>query len=66
MNHNKLWNILKEIGIPNHLNCLLRNLYAEQEATVITRPGTMDSERKGVCQHWERSMSTPYIVTLFI
>ena len=38
--HNKLWNILKEMGIPDHLTCLLRNLYAAQEATVRTRhPG---------------------------
>ena len=42
MDHNKLWNILKEIGIPDHLICLLRNLYAGQEATVRTRHGTTD------------------------
>ena len=40
--HNKLWKILKEIGIPDHLTCLLRNLYAGQEATVRTGPGTTD------------------------
>ena len=40
--HNKLWKILKEIRIPDHLTCLLRNLYADQEATVRTRHGTMD------------------------
>ena len=40
--HNKLWKILKETGIPDHLNCLLRNLYAGQEATVRTGHGTMD------------------------
>ena len=40
--HNKLWKILKEIGIPDHLNCLLRNLYAVQEATVRTGHGTID------------------------
>ena len=34
VDHNKLWKILKEMGIPDHLNCLLRNLYADQEATV--------------------------------
>ena len=34
VDHNKLWKILKEIGVPNHLTCLLRNLYARQEATV--------------------------------
>ena len=42
VNHNKLWNILKEIGIPDHLTCLLRNLYAGQEATVRTGHGTTD------------------------
>ena len=40
MDHNKLWQILKEMGIPDHLTCLLRNLYAGQEATVRTRHGT--------------------------
>ena len=40
--HNKLWKILKEMGIPHHLTCLLRNLYAGQEATVRTRHGTTD------------------------
>ena len=39
---NKLWNILKEMGIPDHLTCLLRNLYAGQEATVRTGHGTTD------------------------
>ena len=34
VDHNKLWKILKELGIPDHLTCLLRNLYADQEATV--------------------------------
>ena len=42
VDHNKLWKILKEMGIPDHLTCLLRNLYAGQEATVRTGPGTMD------------------------
>ena len=42
MDHNKLWKILKEIGIPDHLTCLLRNLYAGQEATVKTGQGTTD------------------------
>ena len=40
--HNKLWKILKEMGIPDHLTCLLRNLYAGQEATVRTGHGTTD------------------------
>ena len=42
VNHNKLWEILKEMGIPDHLICLLRNLYAGQEATVRTEHGTTD------------------------
>ena len=52
VNHNKLWKILKEIGTPDHLTCLLRNLYAGQEATVRTRHGTTDWFQigKGVCQ----------------
>ena len=40
--HNKLWKILKEMAIPDHLTCLLRNLYAGQEATVRTGHGTTD------------------------
>ena len=42
VDHNKLWTILKEMRIPNHLTCLLRNLYAGQEATIRTRHGTTD------------------------
>ena len=42
MDHNKLWKILKEMGMPDHLTCLLRNLYAGQEATVRTGHGTTD------------------------
>ena len=42
VDHNKLWIILKEMGISDHLTCLLRNLYAGQEATVRTGHGTMD------------------------
>ena len=42
MNHNKVWKILQQTGIPDHLTCLLRNIYAGQEATVRTRHGTMD------------------------
>ena len=42
VDHNKLWKILKEMGIPDHLTCLLRNLYAGQEATVRTGRGTTD------------------------
>ena len=52
MDHNKLWKILKEIGIPDHLTCLLRNLYAGHEATVRTGHGATDLFKigKGVCQ----------------
>ena len=42
VDHKKLWEILKEMGIPDHLTCLLRNLYAGQEATVRTGHGTTD------------------------
>ena len=52
VDHNKLWKILKEMGMPDHLTCLLRNLYASQEATVRTGHGTTDwfQIRKGVHQ----------------
>ena len=52
MDHNELWKILQEMGIPDYLTCLLRNLYAGQEATVRTEHGTTDwfQIRKGVCQ----------------
>ena len=47
VDHNKLWKILKERGIPDHLTCLLRNLYAGQEATVRTRHGTRQCSQIG-------------------
>ena len=52
VDHNKLWKILQEMGIPDHLTFLLRNLYADKEATVRTGHGTMDwlQTGKGVCQ----------------
>ena len=52
VDHNKLWKILRQMGIPGHLTCLLRNLYAGQEAAVRTRHGTMDwfQIEKGICQ----------------
>ena len=52
VDHNKLWKILKEMGIPNHLTCLLRNLYVRQEAAVRIRHGTMGWFQiwKGVCE----------------
>ena len=61
MDHNKLWKILKEMGIPDHLTCLLRNLYAGQEATVRTGHGTTDWFQIG-----KGFMSELYIVTLLI
>ena len=60
VDHNKLWKILQEMEIPDHLTCLLRNLYAGQDATVRTGHGTTD------CPNWGRSMSRLYIVTLLI
>ena len=56
------WKILKEMGIPEHLTCLLRNLYAGWEATVRTGHGTMN----GLVPNRERSTSRLYIVTLLI
>ena len=61
VDHNKLWRILKEMGTSDHLICLLRNLYAGQEATVRTGHGTTDW-----FQIRKRSTSRLYIVTLLI
>ena len=58
--HNKLWKILKEMGIPDHLTCLLRNLYAGQEATVRT------AWINRLVPNRKRSTSRLYIVTLLI
>ena len=58
MDHNKLWKILKMMGIPGHLTCLLRNLYAGQEATVKTGNGTMDWFKIG-----KRSTTRLYILS---
>jgi len=65
VDYNKLWKILKEMGIPDHLTCLLRNLYAGQEATVRTGHGTMDWFRigKGVCQG---CILSPCLVNLYV
>ena len=57
VDHSKRWKILKEMGIPDHLTCLLRNLYAGQEATFKTSHGTTD---------WFQTERRLYIVTLFI
>ena len=47
MDHNKLWNILKEMGVTNHLTCLLRNIYAGQEAKVRTEHGQWTGSKLG-------------------
>ena len=51
VDHNKLWKILQEMGIPDHLTCLLRNLYAGQESTTRTRHGTIDCSQIGKGVH---------------
>ena len=56
VDHNKLWKILKEMGIPEHLTCLLRNLYAGQEATVRTGHGTTDWFQIGKVQYLSTAM----------
>ena len=66
VDHNKLWKILKEMGVPDHLTCLLRNLYAGQEATARTLHGTMDWFQKWTSTPWERHTSRLYNVTLLI
>ena len=65
MDHNKLWKILKEMGIPDHLTCLLRNLYAGQETTVRTGHGTTDCFQidKGVCQGY---ILSPCLFNLYV
>ena len=60
VDHNKLWKILREMGISDHMTCLLRNLYAGQEATVRTGHGTIDCFKLG------KEYSRLYIVTLLI
>ena len=60
VDHNELWRILKEMGIPDHLNCLLRNLYASQEATVRTEHGTMD------CFNIEKGIRQGSILSLYL
>ena len=64
MDHKKLWKILKEMGIPDHLTCLLRNLYAGQEATVRTGHGTTDWFQigKGV---WQGCLLSPCLFNFY-
>ena len=65
VDHHKLWKILKEMRIPDHLTCLLRNLYAGQETTVQTGHGTTDWNWTTVPNR-KRGTSRLYIVTLLI
>ena len=64
VDHNKLWKILKEMGIPEYLKCLLRNLYAGQEAAVRTRHGTTEWFQigKGLCQGY---ILSPWLFNLY-
>ena len=64
VDHNKLWKILKEMGIPDHLTCFLRNLYADQEATLRTGYGKTDCLQigKGVCQG---CIFSPYLFNFY-
>ena len=64
MDHNKLWKILKEMGIPDHLTCLLRNLYAGQEATVRTGHGTKDWFQIGKGVH-QGCILSPYLFNFY-
>ena len=61
VDHNKLWKILKEMGIPDHLTCLLRNLYAGQEGTVKTGHGTTDWFQIGKRVHQGCILSPCYL-----
>ena len=61
VDHNKLWTILQEMGIPHHLTCLLRNLSAGQEATVRTGHGTADWFQKGKGVHQGCILSPCYL-----
>ena len=64
MDHHKLWKVLKEMGIPDHLTCLLRNLYAGQEAIVRTGHGTTDCFQIGKGVH-QGSIMSPYLFNLY-
>ena len=64
VDHSKLWKILKEMGVSDHLTCLPRNLYASQEATIRTGHGTMDRFKigKGICQGFLFNLYAEYIM----
>ena len=64
VNHSKLWKILQEMGIPDHLTCLLRNLYAGQEATVRTQHGTTDWFQIGKGVHQDCILS-PWLFNFY-
>ena len=64
MDHNKLWKILQEMGIPAHLTCLLRDLYAGQEATVKTGHGTTDWLQIGKGVH-QSCIQSPCLFNLY-
>ena len=68
MDQNKLWKILKEMGIPDHLTCLLKNLFAGQEAAVRTGHGTMDWSLigKGLYQSYILSLCLSYLYAEYI
>ena len=64
VDHNKLWKILKEMGIPNHVTCLLRHLYAGQESTVKTGHGKTDGFKIGRVVHLD-CISSPCLSNLY-
>ena len=64
VDHNKPWKILKEMGIPDHLTCLLRNVYTGQEATVRTGHGTTDWFQIGKRVH-QGCILSPYLFNLY-
>ena len=64
VDHNKLWKILNEMGIPDHLTCTLRNLYADQEARVRTGHGTTDWFQKGKVVHQGNILSPAYLTSM--
>ena len=67
VDHNKLWKILQEMGIPDHLTCHLRNLYAGQEITDMNCCWTWNwTWNNRLVPNWERSTSRLYIVTLLV
>ena len=65
MDHNKLWKILQKMGIPDHLTCLLRNLYAYQEATIRTQHGTTDLFQIGKGIH-QGCILSPCLFNLYV